>query len=117
MPAYQWLWSDVDDYSGHFRRYNFEMLKSIAGYANLKVEYLTYFFFYLPLATFFFRTLPFRIRGSRMDSELLNKAAQEHKSSELSSKLITTINKMEIRRIRTGGIPFGASCLAVFDKP
>jgi len=52
-----------------------------------------------------------------MDSELLNKAAQEHKSSELSSKLITTINKMEIRRIRTGGIPFGASCLAVFDKP
>src|ERR1017187_2613751 len=29
VPAYIWLWSDTDDYAGHFRRYNSRMINEI----------------------------------------------------------------------------------------
>ena len=50
VPARQEIWSNFDEYWGHFRRHNFETLKSTLTACNLKTTYMSYFFhsLYLP---------------------------------------------------------------------
>ena len=65
VPAYNFLWSDTDDYDGHYRRYNSKMVRNLAEKANVELLYLGYFMFYLPVPVFFARSLPYKIRGKR----------------------------------------------------
>eukprot|EP01031_Cornospumella_fuschlensis_P025409 gene25409-30682_t len=39
VPAHQWLWSEVDDESGHYRRYNLEMFDKLAKDCGLEYTY------------------------------------------------------------------------------
>lgn len=53
VPARQELWSNYDDYYGHHRRYNRQMLQELAGQSRLNITESGYFFhaLYLPLRT------------------------------------------------------------------
>jgi SAM-dependent methyltransferase len=43
VPAHAWLWSEVDVYSGHFRRYAPRQLSALLEECGFRVEYLTQF--------------------------------------------------------------------------
>ncbi len=43
VPAHAWLWSEVDVYSGHYRRYAARQLSALLDECGLRVEYLTQF--------------------------------------------------------------------------
>jgi hypothetical protein len=116
VPAYNLLWSDTDDYAGHFRRYNSKLIRSLANGSGLNVLYTGYFMFYLPLPILFARNIPYRIRGKREQQTLLKDASGNHFASSLSSKVITLLNSLEIEGIHVfGKLIFGGSCIAVLQ--
>lgn len=60
LPACPELWSNYDEFYGHYRRYTMSMIDELAAKLNLEIEHAGYFFriFYLParLLTYFNRT-------------------------------------------------------------
>jgi methyltransferase family protein len=116
VPAYDWLWSDTDDYAGHYRRYNSKLMKSIANKSGLDPLYIGFFMFYLPLPILFFRGIPYRIQGKRDQKTLLKEASGNHIQSSLTVKIITLLNAFEIGSIhKFGRLLLGGSCIAVFQ--
>ena len=116
VPAYNWLWSDTDDYAGHYRRYTSKMLNSLAKKANLKVLHNGYFMFYLTIPVFFARSLPYKIRGKRDEKLLLDESSENHIVGPVASAILTLLNKIDLGTIHNFGRMFiGGSCLAVLQ--
>ncbi len=115
VPAYNWLRSDVDDYTMHFRRYNEKLFKNLAKNCNLRLVYFSYFFSYLPIFIFLFRTLPYRLWGrKRKGKEIMETEKKQHRIGKFVSFFIDMINKWELKQLNKGTIHFGSSCIAVF---
>ncbi len=114
-PAYQWLWSTNDVYSGHYRRYTVSQLRELVVAAGYRVEYATYFFSILPPAICLFRTLPSRFGRS---GELAMRSRSQHAAGgTLVRRTAERCLRFEIRRIeRAATIPFGGSCLIVATR-
>jgi SAM-dependent methyltransferase len=113
VPAYNFLWSSVDDESGHFRRYNTKQLKQTLSKAGFQVEYSTYFFSFLPIPIYLFRKIPSILGIKRKDIE--KEAEKEHKAG-VFSKLIDWYMQWELKKIKRSSIKFGGSCLVVAKK-
>lgn len=45
VPAFSWLWSPVDDQSGHFQRFDIQSMTALLESAGFKVTYHSYLFF------------------------------------------------------------------------
>ena len=109
VPAFQWLWSKMDDRS-HFRRYSSERLRLLLVQADLEPLLLTYYnFFLFPLAL-----------AQRMVDRLRSK---ETTSKNLLPSLSPTINRMfysifkwEKNWIDHLHFPFGLSVFSVARK-
>lgn len=114
VPAYKSLWSDADDYGGHYRRYNYKMLKELATNSQVKLVFHSYFFSYIPFFTYFVKHLPYKIRGKRQNSTILKSETSQLSPSGLILNLFDIFHKIEIRTIKTGTIKIGGSCFAVF---
>jgi SAM-dependent methyltransferase len=116
VPAFRSLWSAEDDDAGHFRRYTLASLSSVAERAGFQVEYLTYFFTFLPVPIFLLRTIPHKL-GLRRPAEPqdASRTQAEHRApGGLSNLLLDRLLNREIARIRTGRtMRTGSSCLAV----
>lgn len=115
VPAHQWLWSEVDDESGHYRRYNLAMFEKLAKECNLEFTYGSYIFSYLPPIMGILRAIPFRIaklfgktRKNTLDAELDN-----HTPSKLATVIFDKIHNWELSRLRKSKMSFGASCAVV----
>jgi len=117
VPAYRWLWSDTDDYSRHQRRYGRRALETLAARTGMGLVYVTHFFSFLPVPTFFMRALPYRLRGRRDDSRLMEDERKQHRTGRLTGKALAGLHGWEIGRLARGRIPFGASCMAIFEVP
>jgi hypothetical protein len=76
VPAYQALWSLDDDQAGHYRRYSRKQLAALLERAGFTVEYLTHFFWLLPVPILPFRTIPSRIGTRRSFS--VRQTRREH---------------------------------------
>ncbi len=113
VPAFQTLWSAEDVNAGHFRRYSKKSLANCLKRAGFTVEYLNYFFCFLPLPVLFFRTIPSLIGLRRTGST--EAAQREHSAGGgLASRLVDRILTAERKRIqRNKSLPFGGSCIAV----
>ena len=113
VPAYNFLWSQEDVFAGHFRRHTKGTISRVLKTAGFEVEYLTYFFRFLPPAIFLYRTLPsfLGVKAKSSEEESKNShAAQGGASSKLLNKLL----KDEIDLIRAGKrMAFGGSCFVV----
>jgi hypothetical protein len=113
VPAFRSLWSTDDVSAGHFRRYTKKTLARVLGQAGFSMEYITYFFWPLPLPIFVFRSMPSFLgwRGTA-SAELTRK---EHSGGRgFGRALLRKALDMELSRIRRSRrIPFGSSCLAV----
>jgi hypothetical protein len=113
VPAFKSLWSGDDVSAGHFRRYTKRTLARVLGQAGFSVEYITYFFWPLPLPIFLFRSLP-SFLGWR-DTASAAQTRKEHSGGGgFSRSLLRKALDLELSRIRRNRrIPFGSSCLAV----
>lgn len=118
VPAYNFLWSDDDDFSGHFKRYTLGSLNKSLEEAGFEIVKSTYFYSVLIIPIFFFRTLKQRIQGlKKQDINNLAKAENEHGDQGILVKIMKPIWKIELWMILKGiKIPFGASCLVVAKK-
>lgn len=52
VPACPELWSNYDEFNGHFRRYDPKMLKGLAKTLNMKIQWMQYLFHLLYLPAF-----------------------------------------------------------------
>ena len=115
VPAYNWLWSDVDDYSKHFRRYNGKMIFQLAKNAGLKILFSAKYFFYLPFFSFPLRSVPYLFSRKRTDIVILPQMLENHQTGKISGKVFEFFNKTELSFFTRRKISFGASCMAVFE--
>ncbi len=116
VPAHQWLWSEVDDESGHYRRYNLGMFEQLAKTCGLEYTYGSYIFSYLPPIMGILRAIPFRLarlfgktRQNTIDAEFDN-----HTPSKLAVAIFNKIHGWELARLQKSKMTFGASCAVVF---
>ena len=115
VPAYQWLWSDVDDYSEHFRRHDRKSINELAEKCGMNVLFNSKCFFYLPFLTFPLRSIPYRLSGKRNHQSLINREMKNHQTGMLSGKIFDALNRVELSYFAKDKINFGASCIAVFQ--
>ena len=88
VPAYQWLWSHVDEDAGHYRRYTKKSMTKLLADNGFTVVYSTYIFSVLPVPIFLFRSLPSIFRKRQKHHEIASTKKEEHnKKSSLLEKL------------------------------
>jgi SAM-dependent methyltransferase len=116
VPAYEALWSGEDDYAQHFRRYTRRrLMRELVG-AGYDVEYSTYMFALLPLPILLMRALPYRLGFTRKQSQEATQS--DHAPMGPARSLMNGLHALELAALRTlGGLPFGASVVAVARKP
>jgi SAM-dependent methyltransferase len=109
VPQHQWLWSGVDDYSRHFRRYSRRELVGKLEAAGFTVEYVTSFMtFVLPAMALSRLMTP--------DAESLDPGA-ELKVGRITNAVCASLCRGEARLIARGwSLPLGGSLLAVARK-
>lgn len=115
VPAYQTLWSVDDVEAGHFRRYVRSNLRKVVEASGFDVEYLTYFFWLLPVPLLMLRTIPTKL-GLRKTVKQ-DAIVREHQGTGMPGRILRTMLNWERGRISKGKlIPWGASCLLVARK-
>jgi len=116
VPAYQFLWSKEDIEAGHFRRYSINSIQKKLKAVGFKIKYKTYFFSFLPIPIFLFRTLPGKL-GLNKKSNDISKHKKEHENSGILSKILNIFLNWELSLIKNKKrILFGGSCLIVGEK-
>lgn len=110
VPQHEWLWSRVDEYSCHRRRYNKSRLVDIMEQANLEVR-LVHSFFSILLPAMILS----RLAQKRTDNEF--DPNQEMNVSPPLNKALNGVCKIE-RTLMKIGIPFpvGGSLIGVAYK-
>jgi hypothetical protein len=111
-PAFQNLWSDVDDFSGHYRRYTRESIASALSEGGWQILSTSYFFSFLPPLVWMMRCLPYKIRGSRKSDEI-TEAEKHHHNGAFFERLLFKLHQYEPAMISKKSIKFGGSVLAV----
>jgi len=115
VPAFNFLWSNEDDYSGHFRRYTTKTLQNSLEKAGFKLLYNSYLFSLLPLPIYLMRTLPSKLNMHKNFSDK-DKFVKEHKSNK-SSGVLEKVWQWELNKIKNlSKIPFGSTVIAVAEK-
>lgn len=123
VPAYQFLWSEIDVKIGHFRRYTTTNLVAKLKKAGFRISYTTYLFSFLVLPVFIIRKMLKPI----MSKNYINKNKTKFKKSQHLTKksgsvnfVRNTVNKLtkwEYNKIvQSKKTPFGTSCIVVAQK-
>ena len=114
VPAHKWLWSDLDDWNGHFRRYTRRTLRAQLEQAGFSVVHCTHFFTPLVVPALLSRVVAGRLRGKRTDAELEASLANDlAPSSKLVSRILDLIHRPERVTLGRISLPAGTSILAV----
>lgn len=114
VPAYNFLWSSEDEFAGHFRRYTQKTISKVLKKAGFEIEYMTYFFRFLPPAIFLYRTMP-SVLNKQKQNVSNEKNKNIHKQKEgIGNKLLNKILESEIKAVQNGKkMSFGGSCFIV----
>lgn len=116
VPAHQFLWSDIDSYGGHFRRYNKKMVNDLSTKVDAELEYFSYFFCYLLPISYFLRALPYKM-GKRMSKgQLMSQEKNQHSPKVIIKKIFNYLEKKEVNKIKKSKLRIGASCLFIMKK-
>jgi len=109
VPSFSFLWSNEDKEAGHYRRYTKKDIINKLNKTGYKINYISYFFSYLVLPIFLFRTIPSFIWKNKK-----NNASKEHNKK---SKIIDYFSRQELKKITKGkNILFGSSILIEAEK-
>jgi SAM-dependent methyltransferase len=112
IPAHQWLWSVVDDDSGHYRRYTNKSLRDVLSRSGFRIELVSYFFLPLVIPIYLFRALPSRL-GSRKRGNIEGCQGELAPPSSLVNGFLAYFLGFETSILEKHQIPFGASCVVV----
>tara|TARA_B110001452_G_scaffold198329_1_gene168300 strand:+ start:11439 stop:11912 length:474 start_codon:yes stop_codon:yes gene_type:complete len=109
VPSHQFLWSDIDPFGGHFRRYNKKMVNDLSTKVDAELEYFSYFFGYLLPISYLLRALPYKL-GKRMSKEqLMNQEKNQHSPKGIIKTIFNYLEKREVNKIKKSKIRIGAS--------
>ena len=110
VPAYEWLWSDHDDWAAHRRRYTAPQLRRAARDAGIVVDTCSYYYaFLLPPAALLRRT-PLR--------HLTADTPEEASSfGPTLDRVLAALSSLERWWLRRWSIPFGLSIVLVGRTP
>ncbi len=113
VPAYGWLWSNLDKNSGHFRRYDRRKLKGLLEPIGFDVKFTGYIFSILPLFIFASRVLLNR----SYDSAPVAERRKDHLHSKYITRFLLWLLRIELILLARGKImPFGSTCIVVARK-
>lgn len=110
VPAFAFLWSDFDRYSGHRRRYRAaEVLAKVeeGGFVVRKLSYVNTVLFPLIWLVRFIRNLLAPWIKFRSDWELQPRGM---------NSVLSWILRVESELLRRGSLPFGASIVCIAEK-
>ena len=116
VPAFNLLWSNNDEHSGHYRRYTTRTLTKTLASAGFTPRYCGYFFGFLVPAIFLFRAIPSWLGIRRSVTKSSTK--REHSTHRrIGASVLQSVIGFELRRIENKKrIPIGSSCIAVAQK-
>ncbi|MAF36424.1 hypothetical protein CL622_04900 [archaeon] len=114
-PALKFIWSAHDKNQGHHRRYTRREIKTLSKAAKLKIEYMTYFNFFLSLPIIVVRSLSNLKKLSYMSS-YDNKINFEIASNKVFNFLLKAIFLSEISLLKFLRYPIGISIVATLVK-
>ncbi len=110
VPQHPWLWSGVDEYAGHQRRYSAALLKKIVSSAGFEIVRVTSFVS-LILPVMAFSRVVMRRRGQARTG------ADELKMNPVVNRVLERILAVERSAIRSGmDLPAGGSLLLIARK-
>jgi predicted unusual protein kinase regulating ubiquinone biosynthesis (AarF/ABC1/UbiB family)/SAM-dependent methyltransferase len=110
VPAYEWLWSEHDDWAAHRRRYTARRLRQAAVDAGMIVESCSYYYSFLLPAAALLRRTPLR----RLSADTAEEASSFHPVVDRLLASMATFERGVLRRWR---IPFGLSIVLVARTP
>ncbi|MCX6253718.1 MAG: class I SAM-dependent methyltransferase [Bacteroidia bacterium] len=117
VPAYNFLWSEEDKISGHFRRYSKRTISNLLKSTGFKIEYCSHFFFFLPVPIFILKVLPYKL-GLLKEENLIKNFTKDHKSkSKFINNFIEKLLNLELGFINSKkSILFGGSIIVAATK-
>lgn len=117
VPALKFLWSDVDTYSGHFRRYNKKDIKRILQKTNFKLVDSGYYFSFYVLPLLALRVLPYRLGIKRSASTLKKKEIKNHSRNNILQAIINKQHEKRIKKIYKNRYPIlGTSMFLILKR-
>ena len=119
VPALNFLWSDTDTHSGHFRRYNMRDIKRIESETNFKVIESGYYFSYYILPLFLLRVIPFRIGFRKNLEQVIESETENHQNNKgIIQKYLNWRHKYWLKNYAKNGktSKFGTSMFLVLKK-
>jgi SAM-dependent methyltransferase len=115
VPAYNFLWSNEDDYAGHFRRHTISSATNVLKKVGFEIVYSSYLFSILPLPILLFRSLPSKLGFNKKENDL-EKYKKEH-SKGTATNILQKVWDWELSKIKKQqSIGFGSSVLIVGRK-
>ena len=113
VPQHRWLWSRVDDFAHHKRRYEREELLQKVRRAGFRIEYATSFVsLLLPLML---ASRGMKKSGANMDEQM---QAVGLKVGVLANAVLKAVMRIETGLLKLGlSLPLGGSLLLVAGKP
>ena len=114
VPQHRWLWSRMDDFAHHKRRYTRGELVEKLKHAGFRVEYTTSFIFLL-LPLMLAARLLHKPAGTEMEDQM-NAAGLS--IGKLTNWVLSIVMSVERALIRVGlRLPLGGSLLVIARKP
>lgn len=117
VPSLKLLWSDVDIYTGHYRRYNKKDTIRILN--NTKFQFVDSGYYFSPyvLPLLVLRVLPFRIGFKKNNEKIKQEEMKNHNQNNFVQTIINKRNKQWGEKIAKGNYPyFGTSMFIVLKK-
>ena len=115
VPAHKFLWSNEDDFAGHFRRHTISSMTNLLKKTGFKVEFASYLFSILPLPIFAFRSIPSKLGFNKKENDV-EKHKKDH-SKNASSDILQKVWDWEFSKIKQQKpVGFGSSVLIIGKK-
>ena len=114
VPAFNWLWGDEDEVSGHYRRYNKANLTREfmdSGFDPIVTEYI--FASLVPPAALL-RALPYKLGRRVAEQDVLSRMKSQLDVNPKVRTLMSMAFSIETAVARRIPLPFGLSIAAVF---
>ena len=106
VPAFQFLWSRVDEQAGHRYRYSLKTIKKELMGSGWKYNRHTYYQFLL---------FPFVYLSRKLHIKKSPKL--EHKPPSVINKIFYYLNSIEISLFANKRLPYGSSLITIASKP
>jgi len=119
VPAGKHLWSSVDDYAGHFRRYDRKEADRLVQETGFKRLLATRFFSYYAPMVWGLRVLPEMFRRPYSTEEVVAREAAFHQGSRSRGDFaLERLHRAELGWLDLGGtLTVGTSLLLVLESP